>query len=259
MNKRLAHAVAAALLGTVPLSASALLFTGSNGTLSASADFGLTTIGTTDYLKVTLTNTGTFDALAAGDVLTALFFNVTGNPLLSRDSATVAAGSTVIDCPSGCTLPTAGDVGGEWAYANSLAGAPLGVNSGISSSGFGLFGTGDLFGGPDLSPPLSPDGANYAITSAGDNAATGNGSINAGGLIQNAAVFLLDIPVGTTLDLADISKVSFQYGTSLSETNLPGIPPGLLPEPNSLALLGIAVLGAGIVTNRRRGGREGHA
>src|SRR4030095_10204434 len=105
---------------------SAVIFTGSAGSRSASAEFDLT--GTT--LTVTLTNTSAADALVPIDILTALFFNVAGNPALTRTSATTG-GNTFL---GGALVSGAGTaVGGEWAYLNSLVGAPLGANSGISS------------------------------------------------------------------------------------------------------------------------------
>jgi hypothetical protein len=58
-------------------------------------------------------------------------------------------------------------------------------------------------------------------------------------LIQNQVVFTLDNFTGT---LADISHVSFQYGTTLTETNIPGnVPDGGMTA--MLMGLGLTTLG----------------
>lgn len=259
---KLSHLLSALVIAATPLSApAAVLYTASNGTLSAQASFDIVSVSGTQFLEVVLTNTSGNDVVDAGDVLTALFFDLPGDPTLSRDSAQLGPFSSVIDCTSpGCTQPTGGDVAVEWAYANNLSGAPNGANSGISSSGLNLFGPGDRFStSGNLSGPPSGSlgGADYGITSAGDNPATTNGSTAGVGLIQNQVVFLLDIPTGTTISLLDISNVSFQYGTDLTETNLPGacsigcivIP---TPEPGSLALFGLGGVVLALVLRKRR-------
>jgi len=208
-------------------SANAVVFSGSSGTLAASVSFDIVA----GNLQVTLANTSTYDTLVPTDVLTAVFFNVAGNPSLTPLSAVLAAGSTVFYDAQG--QPAGGVVGGEWAYRNNLpsGGVPLNANSGISSSGFGPpadFGTGAAtkFPGADLENPDNIDGLQYGILSAGDNSATGNtGITGSGGLIKNSVVFTLSgLPVG--FSLADISGVSFQYGTALSE-------PNIVPEPST--------------------------
>ena len=223
-------AVAFTLL--TPLAQAApVVFTGSNGTLRASATF--TQIGTN--LQVTLANTSTNDVLGPPDVLTAVFFTLAGDPTLNRVSAVIAAGSTVL---FGGTDP-GGVVGGEWAYVNRLSGSPLGANEGISSSGLNLFGPSNRFPGSNLQGPASPDGLQYGITSAGDNSATGNGAVTGGNaLIKNAVVFTLSgLPANYMLTPSSISQVSFQYGTATSEPNVVGTNPDLIPEPSAWALV----------------------
>ena len=64
-----------------------------------------------------------------------------------------------------------------------------------------------------------------------------------GGLIKHSVTFTLaSLPVGFTL--AEISNVSFQYGTALTEPNIPGctnctpLPPTTqTPEPSTWLLL----------------------
>jgi hypothetical protein len=184
-------------------------------------------------LIVTLTNTSALDALVPVDVLGAVFFDVAGAPLvLTRSAAVVPAGHVVYN---GLTDP-GNVVGGEWAYATGLVGAPLSASFGISSVGLGLFGPGDLFPGSDLQPPTSPDGLQYGITTAGDNPLTGNTPMMTNALIRNQVVFTLSgLPLGFDPSLM-ISNITFQYGTDLSEPHF--------PTPGALGLAPIALIAA---------------
>ena len=211
---------------------------GSAGIKSASVSFDVD--GT--ELVITLTNTGPNDVQVPADVLTAVMFDISGSPLsLTRVSGLLYGGSVVYYDPDG--QPAGGVVGGEWAYKSGLAGIPNSAQYGISSTGIDNFGPGDLFPGPDLAPPVSPDGPNYGLLSAGDNPATGNGGITgSGGLIKNAVQFRLG-GLPANFDLNRISNPFFFYGTSIGEG-------GYTPEPTSLALLGIGALVA-LRRNRR--------
>ncbi len=222
------------VMGTL-LSANATLthrvFTASEGSLSAQATFDVG--GNT--LTVLLENTSTADVLAPGDVLTALFWDPTGN--LTPVSAVLGGSSTVLFAQTGRAGPA---LGGEWAYRSGLSGGPAGAALGISSSGFNLFGPGDLFPpGINLQGPASPDGLQYGITSIRDNPSTGNAAVTGrNALIQNSVLFTLRFT--GTYDLADVHNVSFQYGTALTDANITPV-----PEPSTFiagALLLIPLL-----------------
>jgi len=235
-------AAALALLTLAGTSGAGIIFSGTSGSHAASAEFSVSPSG---ELVVTLTNTSAADVLVPSDILTAVFFNVTGGALtLTRDSAVLGAGSSVLYDPQG--QPAGGVVGGEWAYRGGSLniGTPGSRGHGISSTGVGLFNSSDLFPGPDLQPPASPNGLEYGITSAGDNIATGNGGVTgSGGLIKNAVVFTLG-GVGANFDLSRIGNVYFFYGTAINEGGFDGN----VPTPGAVSLLGLA----GIASLRRR-------
>jgi hypothetical protein len=251
LGKRVFAWLVIALVFASTAGATSIEIEGASGNRSASATF--IQFGTA--LQVTLTNTSLADVMQPIDVLTAVFFTLAGHPTLTRTSALLAPGSSVL-------FGVAPDdvVGGEWAYKNGLASAPLGATAGISSVGLGLFGPFDRFPGANLQGPDSPNGLQYGLTSAGDDPATGNAPVTGDkALIRNAVVFTLGLPNDYALTSGNITKVSFQYGTSLSEPNVPGIytpPPSSqdpVPESSTLVLFGSGLAGLGLWVWKRHG------
>jgi hypothetical protein len=210
------------------------LYSGSSGSLSATAEFDLS--GNT--LTVTLTNTSSADVLVPTDILTGLFFHTSHT--LTPVSASLN-GSTVFYGPLT-------DVGDGWGYASGVS--AQGENSAISATGAvtGL-------GHSNFSAANNPlQGENYGILSAGDDPATGNGGVTgAGPLVKNSVQFTLTAGPGFTLDELG-SSVVFQYGSALSKphfngTDDPGVTP--LPAPPSVVLLGTGLV-ASLAWWRRR-------
>ncbi len=226
---------------------------GADGThLAASVSFDI--VG--GNLVVTLSNTSRDDALHNPDLLGAVFFDMAGNPSLSRISGELTAGSHIY--VGGAQKPDQA-IGGEWAYNGNLQGAPHGAKEGISAVGFSLFGSSDLFPGNRLKwdGGNPPDGPGYSLTSAGDNPSTGSGVMTTVGIIKSSVLFTLgNLPAG--FDPArDISNVSFQYGTTLTDANItpPGTkPPGVPDGASTLALVGLTLLGLNVLRRTTRWG-----
>ncbi|MCE7974289.1 MAG: PEP-CTERM sorting domain-containing protein [Leptolyngbya sp. PLA1] len=228
---KLCCGVAALVVGAS--GASGIVYSGSSGSLAARAEFTIS--GT--QLHVYLSNTSTADIMVPANVLTAVFFEISGSPIsLTRVSAVLGPGSVVTNG----TTPGDGVVGGEWASGYKAAGYPGGFRYGISSSGLGDFGPGDRFPGPDLFPPASPNGLEFGIASAGDNPATHNGGANTP-LIQNEVRFTLG-GLPANFDLNRVTGVRFVYGTAYGEGQFD------VPSPGTLALLGVS----GALARRRR-------
>lgn len=235
--RSLAASFAAVVVVSAGSAGAGIIRQGNSGSLSAAVDFEID--GGT--LVVRLTNISNSDVLVPAEVLTGVFFDYSGGPLaLTPMSAMLPAGSVVHFGPDG-----GGNVSGEWAYAAGLVGAPFGVAYGISSSGLGLFGPGNLFPAPNLEGPLSPDGLNYGIVPFADNVGLGNAAVTGGfPLIQAAVEFRLG-GLPDDFDLGLIDRVSFQYGTSLGEPNVPTFE---VPAPGATCLLALG----GLLCARRR-------
>jgi hypothetical protein len=253
--------VVAFVLLVVPLAKAGVTCTGSltcvgtQGSLEATATFSIVA----GDLQVVLDNSSLSDVLVPADVLTAVFFNIAGNPTLTRVSAVLTSGSTVFFDADG--QPAGGVVGGEWAYQSGLSPYTGTSNMrGISSSGFDLFGPGDLFPGAQLDPPDSPDGMNYGLLSAGDNTGTGNAQVIGGNpFIKHSVTFTLSGSSDFT-SLPSISNVIFQYGTALAGTSNGEPCIGCLQEiPEPSTMFSIPLIGAALVWHVRRRLRRSEA
>jgi hypothetical protein len=246
MKRLLLLAAISGLLAPTSTQAAPLVFTGTSGNLSAAVSFD--NVG--GNLVVTLANVGA-DVMVPADILTAVFFDLAGVGALTPVSALLAGASTVHFDADG--QPAGGDLGGEWAYESGLA-APGGATKGISSSGFGLFG-GSNFGGVDLDGPAALGGFNYGLLSQVDNQTTGNPQVTIGSavpLIQSAVVFTLSgLPLGFDPSVpGNITNVSFQYGTALTEPSVPGS--GDFPDVPEPAVLSLLAVGLGVGASRLR-------
>jgi hypothetical protein len=219
--------------GATPLTVSA-----SNQQLAASAVFDVSG----NSLVITLTNTSSADALVPADVLTGLFFNIAGSPVLVPSSAALGGGSAFVG--------GSGTVGAEWAFGQNLS--QYGAAYGLGAAGFGLFSKGSF-----ASPGDQLQGIDFGLLPAGDNTATGNGGLTGNVLIKDSVVFTLTGLPAQFNPSAAISNVTFQYGSALSEGHFgPGSTPldvTQVPEPATLVLLGTTgLLGLSIARRRKR-------
>src|SRR5581483_722264 len=177
----------------------------SGNALSASATFNYSG----NDLTITLQNMGAA-ATQPGDVLTIVYFNLNGTPTLTPVSATLGAGSSLINPGL-----DSGSIGGNWQYKNTAG--PHGATAGISTTGIGQFGPTGNFGAPTA--PV--DGVGFGIVNG--LGAHPNGGLNRT-LVNNSLIFDLTLPAGYTL--TSITDVGFQYGTSTDEPFVTGTTPG---------------------------------
>jgi len=222
--------------------------------ISASATFTISGNDLTVVLRNTAPSNSGQDV--PGSTLTGVFFDLPGSWVLAPWSATIAAGSILQGtfCSTALCTSSQTNVGGEFGY--QAASLPGGADRGIASAGYlttglsenrGNFandGTTGGLAGVNLDSPSSLDGINFGIISAaaGFNP---NGGLSSEPLIRDTVTFVLRGANG--LGYSDISHVSFQYGTSITETIIPGIPE---PEIYAMMLAGLGLMG--FVVRRRR-------
>jgi hypothetical protein len=230
------HALTVALsllVGSAGVSAAPVTFNFSQGNRAAQASF---TMDGSD-LVLTLTNTSTHDVLVPVDVLTGLFFTTTVESPLTRLSANLGAGSSVMFG----SQPVGGDVGGEWAYRMLYPDGDAMVH-GVSAAGLGLFGPGDRFNTNNLNGQANIGGLDFGILSAGDNPLTGNTPVTGKDpLIDNSVVFRFGGLASSFNPATEVLGVVAVYGTSLSEspqqtmTRLSSQSFSAIPTPSTLA------------------------
>jgi PEP-CTERM motif-containing protein len=227
-----------------PAPAADLLVSASHPTLPLSASINFHADGSD--LIVTFTNTAQTDVLAPPEILTAVYYDVTGPSLgLGRTSAVIGPTSSLLFPPATAFDPAPKGVGGEWEYDEGVTNAPLGQEYTIRSAGLGINGVGGRFPGDNLQGPANVNGLQYGITSAGDNPATGNSPVTGGNaLIKNQVIFILSgLPFGFD-PMAMISNVQFQYGTSRCDAAGSVdicFSSSVIPEPSTIILIGLGI------------------
>lgn len=197
-------------------------------------------------LVITLTNDSGDDVTVPSGLLNAVFFDLMPGSLSLTPVSAVLGPTSQVFFETDDTVNPGDSVGGEWAYAEGLTGAPQDARYGISSAGYDLFGPNDRFNtAEDLDSPASPNGLNYGLLSAGDNPAVGNAPVTGGEpLVRNQVVFTLSGLPDDFDPMTDVKNVVFQYGTTIDEQpTIPGV-----PAPGTGSLLWLA----GIAATRRR-------
>lgn len=254
--KTVVRGLVALVLLMVGNMAHALTFTTSgpgdntNKTLNASVTFTVKNL----QLVITLSNTATYDADDRADVLTGIFFKLGGDLSLTQDSAVLGSNTAIKDRP-GISGPGM-NVGEEWAYRNDLTGMTNGANEGIALTNLKNFGQRHRFSGPKLG---SSGGVKYGVTTGFDGLGNDK-TLKHQPLIENTVVFTMG-GLPTNFTLADISNVSFQYGTDLRNGNLAGTISGgtsgspVIPEPSTIVLVAVGLLGCVRLGAITKGGR----
>ncbi len=196
--------------------------------LAASATFTISG----NELTVQLLNISTSKVANNPQVLTGLFFNVSGNPALTSPTVQLDGTSGYVNTSKNSLTGVLGD---HWGYRQG----DLGINQqsyeyGFGAAGFsGVFGSGNTISGNHE----SMQGVDYGLVGPGGIDTSNNGLANNGPQIQNGVDFTL-----TGLDPQNppvIFNVLFQYGSASSgEFSMTGIPQNSdVPEPGVVAML----------------------
>lgn len=233
-------------------SATPLTVSGTHPTLPLSAQVTFDT-GPGNALIVTLANIRNSDVQMPFEILTTLYFDIAGAPLvLTPTSAVVPQPGNSIQNPPATPYdpaPTFG-VGGEWEWVNGMTNAPFGQDYSLASSGLGLDGTHTLFPGANLSGPTMVDGAQYGITSPTDDGTTGNSAVTSTPFIKSQVKFTLTGLPANFDPSSSIFNIQFQYGTTRCDTA--GTVDRCVPDYPEPGTLGLLAIGSMLMLRRSR-------
>ncbi len=258
-NRKITLFSLVALGAALSTSSQALSFSGSQlvggYTYSASSDFTYDNIN--NLLLITLNNTAVDPVTNQAQTLSGIYFDVTGNPVLTTNSANVGTGSTIVN-----DSPNLNDskIGQEWAFRNNMVAADATFTDaryGISSTGLGIFAPTDRF---DTSGNLAGPGSgsvagdDFSIVPASQASYT-SGGLTGTPFTQSSMIYRLNTPVNFILNANTIQNVVFHYSSAQEGQSTTGHTPDV-PEPGTLAMLiGIAPIGAAYLIRRRKIGK----
>lgn len=221
----------------------AITVTATSGALKA--DAGFTVSGST--LTLVLTNSASGSVSQPNQVLMGAFFNLPAGVSLTPVSAAITSGSVGVDGGNGSTVSIS-NVGAYWGFSSNVSYGTLGTN-GVAASGLSsLFSAGSFY-----APGANLGGADYGLVPTGF---TGSQPLsNNDPLIKKSMTFTFSFTgnLNEGFFSTSPSNVSFQYGTSPTETNIRppgGDTPGVPDSGSTLALGGIALIAIGFCSRR---------
>lgn len=235
--KRFGYVSLSALAMAVAASSQAVIFnfsgvsgSGSGDVLHARVEFQVS--GTT--LTVIMTNTDDNAAFNGADVLSSVYFNVTGTPTFSNGNAALTSGSSLVLINNGAPGST-NPLNNEWFWQSPNAGGGRQYSFGATGA-IGFSPTNDSFdkvfhGGTGTGGGNDDYGL---VPTLGQTA--GNGS---NVYANNSMTFTFDL--SSAISESDIHDVYVTYGSAATTT--------LTPEP---ATFGALAVGALALLRRRR-------
>jgi hypothetical protein len=203
-----------------------ITFTDPNGlyTYSGTVDFSQSG----SILTVVLTNDAEDAANFRRRVLTGVFWDLAGDPNVTKNSAAYTAGSVQINGGD-----SAANIGKHWGFKQGLGANQWGnANYGISAVGLGFFGPPNAF-----IPGTPQQGVDYGLVPTA-------GSSVPEPLVKDSMTFKLNLPGSFTLTEDSISNVWFQYGSNVDEYFFN------VPEPGSMIALALGAIG--LASRKRR-------
>ena len=150
---------------------------------------------------------------------------------------------------------TTGTLASSMGQEITVAGDGTFTLGGTVSTGWGLnSGVGGGIQIDALGFPIAPQHLIIGPPGAGGTYSNANGSI-AGNkphnpFLNNTATFVIDV-AGVTSDSTILSAI-FSFGTTEGAALGPGVPRTVVPEPQSLVLLGLGMLVLGVARRRKR-------
>ncbi len=263
-----AHATGITLFDRTSCGSTTCTFAASDGPLSGAATFDYDT--GTGVLTVLFTNLGA-PSTGAGNVMTALFWEMPGDPMLTGvDGAAGLGPYTIFATPNGDLSQVSGGdnqllsppissfgtpyIGGEWDFKGDISNPVVGLY-GLGSTGLHLGFGGDF---PDFFAPSGAEGCDPAFPNC---SLSGSPSVNGPdyslaseiglyGGNEHTVLIVSDGPGGSSLqfqfnldpaDYAGIADVAFHYGSDAP-----------IPEPGAGVLFASGALVVGLALRRKR-------